>query len=106
MRMVKVAVASSDGKRIDEAFGCATKFYIYDVEEKIALLEIRRFEGLEHDHEGRINLIRDCAILVASKIGCSVDVFFATGIYPLVSKVRVRQVLERLRPRIGFFKLR
>ncbi len=38
MRMVKVAVASSDGKRVDGAFGCAKKSYVYDVEEEIRCL--------------------------------------------------------------------
>jgi len=106
MKMVKVAVASSDGKRVDEPFGCTRKFYIYDVGEEIALLEIRGVEGLEHDHEGRINIIQDCRILITSMIGCSVDTFFAAGIYPLVSKVRVQRILERLKPRISFFKLK
>lgn len=105
---MKVAIASSDGKRVDEPFGCARKFYIYEVGEKIALLEVRKVEILEHDHEARIRLISDCDLLLAVKIGCTaVDALFFSKIYPLaIDREEIQKALERLRPRIASFRLR
>lgn len=102
---MKVAVASGNGKLIDQPFGCAEKFYVYEVGERIELREVR--EAREHDHKARICLIQDCEVLIASKIGCSViDALFFSGVYPLVIRGEVGKTLYKLRPRISVFRLR
>jgi predicted Fe-Mo cluster-binding NifX family protein len=105
-RVVKVAIVSADGKNIDEPFGCATRFFIYGVGEKIELLEVREAKP-GHDHAARIDLISDCEILLTSKIGCDVVyTLFFSGIYPLVLRGEIPRILERLRPRVSCFRLR
>lgn len=103
---MRIAVASSDGIQIDQPFGCAGKFYIYEVGEQIALREVREAKQ-EHDHEARISLIQDCEVLIASKIGCNVvDALFFAGIYSLIISGEVGKTLQKLRPKINVFSLR
>ncbi len=106
MSAVRVAVASRDGKNINEPFGRARKFYIYEVGEKIALREVREVEQ-ENDHESKINLVQDCEILIASRIGHNVvEALFFSDVYPLIISEEIHKTLEKLRPRIRAFRLR
>lgn len=74
----KIAVASSDGIVVNNHFGRAKDFYIYqiDEEERIHFLEKRNVEpvceGGNHDDEKlRLNLekLSDCQYLLVSRIG-------------------------------------
>lgn len=76
---VKVAFASSDGKVCNQHFGKAKAFHIVEVDDEKRLykyLETREnspcckeFEHSEDDLQNSINLIKDCIIVFASKIG-------------------------------------
>lgn len=76
---MKVAVVSSDGKVVNQHFGKASRFYIFEVDgEKIQFLEVRETipvcgsadEGHADDVLGRaISLISDCKVLLCSRIG-------------------------------------
>ncbi|BBL64234.1 MULTISPECIES: NifB/NifX family molybdenum-iron cluster-binding protein [Methanosarcina] len=76
---MKVAVVSSDGKVVNQHFGKASRFYIFEVEDdNIQFLEVRETipvcgsadEGHADDILGRaISLISDCEVLLCSRIG-------------------------------------
>ena len=74
----KIAVASSDGIVVNNHFGMAKDFYIYQIDDKeqIHFLEKRSVtpvcEGGNHDHEKlKTNLeeLEDCKYLLISRIG-------------------------------------
>ena len=76
---MKVAVVSSDGKVINQHFGKASRFYIFEVDSgKIQFLEVRETTplcgsadyGNPEEVLGRtISLISDCEALLCSRIG-------------------------------------
>lgn len=76
----RVAVASTDGKVVNQHFGKADIFYIFEVDtekaESFELTEIRQTdavcEGGEHSEkrlEEAIQRIKDCAYVLVSRIG-------------------------------------
>lgn len=74
---VRVAAASSDGKVINQHFGRATQFLIFDIDQKnINFIEIRKnvyaCEFGSHDDNklaNTVNLLMDCQIILVSQIG-------------------------------------
>ncbi len=77
--MVKIAVASTDGKVVNQHFGRADKFYILATDEDTAdyfLDELRNVNPVCHggDHEEgqmehAVNNLSDCHIVLVSRIG-------------------------------------
>lgn len=77
---MKVAVVSSDGKVINQHFGKASRFFIFEVNDcgEIQYLEVRETIPLcgsaDHGHADdvlsrTISLISDCEALLCSRIG-------------------------------------
>ena len=79
MSKTRVAVVSKDGVNVDEHFGKADHFLIYDITEKPAFVEKRMTESLstgdpnhsfDPDKFGRVSsIIHDCAKVFITKIG-------------------------------------
>lgn len=80
MKSLRIAVASSDGKVINQHFGKATRFLILESDgEKIKVLEVREnqpacgsleYGGHEEDAiERSMSLIKDCDAVLCSRIG-------------------------------------
>ncbi|MBI3584734.1 MAG: dinitrogenase iron-molybdenum cofactor biosynthesis protein [Nitrospinae bacterium] len=77
---MKVAVASSDGRIINQHFGHAERFLIFDADESgVNLVEERRVEKYcsgdpEHLYDPErtemiFDALKDCSILLVSRIG-------------------------------------
>lgn len=76
---MKVAVVSSDGKVINQHFGKASRFFIFEVDgDKIQFLEVREttplcgsadYGNADEVLSGTISLISDCEALFCSRIG-------------------------------------
>lgn len=74
---VKVAIASTDGKVINEHFGRADRFHIFSIEnEKYQFVETRSVEvccnGGEHEEsafEKVSRVLGDCQAIIVAKIG-------------------------------------
>ncbi|KZX15557.1 FeMo cofactor biosynthesis protein NifB [Methanobrevibacter cuticularis] len=72
---MKVAVASTDGKKINLHFGDADQFFIFDIcADENTFEEVRKKTKLPlEDHTERwrasIDLIEDCKAVLCSKIG-------------------------------------
>lgn len=102
----KVAICSTDGTKIDEHFGRANKFLIYQVEENgsYQLIEERDnsppSEKLE-DHErmiiNSIKIINDCKYLLASQIGPAARNKLAMhGVKSFGISISIEDALKRL----------
>lgn len=78
---VRIAVASTDGKYVNEHFGRAKQFLIFDVgAEDWRFVELRQntpscgFERAEetapgHGHQGTVALLHDCRAVLVARIG-------------------------------------
>lgn len=111
--MPKVAVASTDGKFINEHFGRAKAFYIIDINENsYSYIETRVIppcckngEHSESDFDNVINLLSDCDGIFVSRIGAIAStylishrlrVFEAPGfIDDVMDKVIKEKILEK-----------
>ncbi len=79
IKEMKVAIVSTDGKVINQHFGKASKFFIFEVDcGKIQFLEVRETIPLcgsaDYGHADEvlsriISLISDCEALLCSRIG-------------------------------------
>jgi nitrogen fixation protein NifX len=110
-----VAFASTDGKTIDEHFGRAGKFSVYDISgEGHRFLEVRTFaEGvdqavvgtreLEQDHDdavrSKVDKLADCKLIYLTEIGGpSAARLVKKGIMPMKMKepVSIEAALKQL----------
>ncbi len=76
---MRIAVASSDGKMVNQHFGKAREFHILEVNQgKVKLIEIRKSQPTcgtgEYGHAENamkctINLLSDCQAVLCSRIG-------------------------------------
>jgi predicted Fe-Mo cluster-binding NifX family protein len=87
----KIAIASSDEINIDESFGAAERFIIYEVDkDHYEKVEERKIEGFKKkcnsngcgtqsgcggnsQHSEKVQLIEDCRCIVCKKIGFPVQ---------------------------------
>lgn len=75
MTSYKVAVASIDGKFVDQHFGKAEHFFIFEVDDNgdHQLIELRetapRCGGSDELKEKTLDIISDCEVLLVNQIG-------------------------------------
>lgn len=112
---MKVAFATTDGMKVDEHFGRAGMFAVYDVKEKgYRFVEMRRFaegrdraieetRGAGQLHEDlvqkKVDALADCRIVYLAEIGGpSASRLVKKGIMPVKVKetVTIEESLERL----------
>ena len=88
---IRIAVASSDGKTVNEHFGRASRFIIYSLHKSGHELKEERenhppCSGHEHSDdllERSADLISDCKGVIISQIGPgAIDLLVGKGIYP------------------------
>ncbi len=102
--VMKVAFASSDNHHIDQHFGCAEKFAIWEVQ-----MDQSRFsgmvqveaagDGVEDKIQTRVDALMDCSIVYVNQIGGPAAAkLVAQKIHPLKSKGEetISQVVEKL----------
>ncbi len=100
---LKVAFASSDRKLVDQHFGAAEAFAIYELsEEEAKLVEVAEFTDSDtamDGHEGKlaskISLLAGCAAVYCNAVGASaIKQLLAAGIQPM--KVEEGAVIDEL----------
>ncbi len=78
----KIAVASTDGKVVNQHFGRADQFYIIEVDDKgkFEAIELRKLppvcQGGNHDEDAmqiNVKLLSDCEFVLVSRIGQSAE---------------------------------
>jgi predicted Fe-Mo cluster-binding NifX family protein len=109
---MKVAVASENGAVVQEHFGRATQFLIYEIEEEgCRLVEIRKNHPAcgsapEGDGEGHsedrmqdsIELVSDCRAVVVAQIGrAAVERLANRGVHAFVIPDFIDSALQRLK---------
>ncbi|WP_255671087.1 NifB/NifX family molybdenum-iron cluster-binding protein [Blastopirellula sediminis] len=104
---IRVAVATSTGKQVDERFGGALRFFVYQVsKEETQLVDVRSAaEAVDSEDaiDFRAQLIPDCQVLYTQAIGGHVAAkVIQRGVYPLTvdSRPKVDEVLDRLQQKM------
>jgi predicted Fe-Mo cluster-binding NifX family protein len=102
----RVAVTSSDGKFINQHFGMAQQFLIFEIndEGKYEFIELREnvpacdVEGHTEDAMNRsIKLISDCKVVIASQIGPgAIDILLKNNIDPYIAPTFIDEALKEL----------
>lgn len=87
---VKIAFATSDRKAVNQHFGAAEAFAVYEVgEQETKLIEVAEFMETRMDgHEGKlaakVELLGDCAAVYCNAVGASaIQQLLAKGIQPM-----------------------
>ncbi len=89
---VKIAFASSDRRQVDQHFGAAESFAIYELsDDETRLVEVAEFtdrdtamDGHEGKLAGKIDLLAECAAVYCNAVGASaIKQLLARGIQPL-----------------------
>ncbi len=104
---MRVAVVSSDGKVINQHFGKASRFLIFDISDgKIELIEIRENkplcgsadDGHSDDAISRtISLISDCQAVLCARIGGGAEeALINCGIKPIEAPFFIHDALKRI----------
>lgn len=103
---IKVAVASSDGKYINQHFGMASQFLIFEVSDDgtYKFLELRlnkpacSVEGhSDMSMEESVELISDCQIVLASQIGPgAIDILLTHNITPYIAPTFIDEALKEV----------
>ena len=111
---MKVAVASSDGIMVNQHFGRADSFYVYEIQSGVKFLEKRK--GVPFCHGGThddgelldaVTLLGDCQLVFVLDIGWGAEEALARqGIKAVVSRGFIEEALEeyddlRLHPKEG-----
>ncbi len=107
---LRVAVASSDGKFINQHFGHAHLFLIFDLDKEgnFEFIELREnvpaCNGGNHTTgalDATLDLIKDTDIVLVSQIGSVASQFLVSnGIQPYMISTYIDEALEKLAARI------
>jgi predicted Fe-Mo cluster-binding NifX family protein len=102
---MRVAVATSDGVNVDQHFGQAQQFLIYEVNQSdVQLLETRAAQpacgedrdGLDDPMLRAVELIADCATVLVVRAGpCAAELLLAQGIRWIETTAPVAEGLQR-----------
>lgn len=114
--MVKIAVASTDGKVVNQHFGKADTFYILALDDELksyTLSEIRKVQpvcyGGDHDLsqlQEAVKNLSDCTYLIASRIGLRAKLEFEQqGIRVFELPDLIPNAIERLARYVALEKL-
>jgi len=106
MKSTRIAAVSTDGRHVDEHFGKADRFLVYDLGDQMTLVEERPAEALsvgDPDHPfdpdkfGRIAaLLKDCSKIYVTQIGTvPADRLRALGIEPVVYRGTISDIAMR-----------
>jgi nitrogen fixation protein NifX len=107
---IKVAVASNDGKFINQHFGHAQEFLIFDLNEDGTFEFVETRENVPTcnggDHsvsalDSTLDIIKDTSIVLVSQIGPGASQFLlSNGIQPFMIPTYIDEALEKLAARI------
>ena len=101
----KIAIASSDGKFVNQHFGHAQQFLIVELEEdgSYKFLETRKnkpacgVEGHDSSIFDSIDLIADCDGVLVSQIGPGAsDLLVEAGVQPIIIPMLIDDALKKI----------
>lgn len=102
---IRVAIGSSDGKVINQHFGRAKQFLIFDVSDDVQFVELRQNVAAcgDFQHDGNalsksVEVISDCKAVFVSKIGGgAVQALASKGIKVFETPYIIEEVLENIK---------
>lgn len=105
---MRVAVVSSDGKVINQHFGRASRFLIFEIDSKeIRLIEVREtlplcgsadYGNTDEVMSKTISLIKDCEALLCARIGNQPkEKLQKNGIKPIEAPYFIHEALKKLK---------
>jgi predicted Fe-Mo cluster-binding NifX family protein len=98
----RIAIASSDGKKIDLHFAKASQFYIYDVNDaSYRFVELRKCETIfkhdESEFDKAVEKLYDCKAVLVSQIGIGALAYITSkGLRVFEAPYPIVSVLEKL----------
>jgi predicted Fe-Mo cluster-binding NifX family protein len=103
MKATRIAAVSTDGRHVDEHFGKADRFLIFDLDDQMTLVAERPTaalsvgdpdHGFDPDKFGRIaELLTDCSKVYVTKIGTvPADKLKALGIEPVIYRGAIADI--------------
>jgi nitrogen fixation protein NifX len=103
MKFTRIAAVSTDGLNVDEHFGKADRFLVYDLDDQMTLVEERPASALsvgdpghpfDPDKFGRIAaLLKDCSKVYVTQIGTvPADKLKALGIEPVIYRGAIADI--------------
>jgi len=103
MKSTRIATVSTDGLNVDEHFGKADRFLVYDLGDQMTLVEERPTAALsvgdpahpfDPDKFGRIAaLLKDCSKVYVTQIGTvPADKLKALGIEPVIYRGAIADI--------------
>lgn len=101
----KIAIASSDGKFVNQHFGRAKQFLIVEIEDdgSYQYLETRKnnpachVEGHDYSIEDSLDLISDCDGVLVSQVGPgAADKLIERGIQPIIIPMLIEDALKKI----------
>lgn len=101
----KVAVASSDGKVVNQHFGRATQFLIFDIEDGYYRLnELRKTSPFCKDNEHNddllnkaVELVSDCKAVLVSQVGPgAASILTEHGVRPIILPEFIDDALKKI----------
>lgn len=101
----RVAIASSDGKFVNQHFGRAQQFLIVDIKDDGSYEFVERREnkpacnvgGHDASMEDTINLISDCEGVLVSQVGPgAADALISHGIQPIIIPMLIDEALKKV----------
>ncbi len=101
----KVAIASSDGKFVNQHFGRAQQFLIVELRDdgSYEYLETRKnkptctVEGHDSSIEDSLDLISDCDGVLVSQVGPgAADMLISRGIQPIIIPMLIDDALKKV----------
>jgi nitrogen fixation protein NifX len=101
---MKVAFASSDGLQVNQHFGKATAFHVWDIQSNSAEC-VGRIEQQPFDHEDEDHILAKATALEGCSIACSMQIggpaaakLVARHIHPMKtnSEVPIAELVEKL----------
>lgn len=101
----KIAIASSDGKYVNQHFGRAQQFLIVELKDdgSYEYLETRQNKSAcaidSHDSllEDAVNLISDCEGVLVSDVGQgAADVLISRGVQPVIIPILIDDAIKKV----------
>ncbi|HBE77582.1 MAG TPA: dinitrogenase iron-molybdenum cofactor biosynthesis protein [Firmicutes bacterium] len=105
----RVAVASTDGKFVNEHFGRAKQFLIFELHENgYQFIELRQNQPSCHvespdesAHLQTVKLLADCKAVLVARIGPAAEQYLVQhGIKPLIIADFINEALQQVREQI------
>jgi nitrogen fixation protein NifX len=105
----RVAVASTDGKYVNEHFGRAKQFLIFELDDNgYQFMELRQNkpscnveQSEESGHLKTVQLLEDCKAILVARIGPGAEQYLLqNGIKPLIIPDFIDEALQQIRGQV------